>query len=92
MIRTGDDVSSEFAVAGHSYSVRTKRICAAGERLTATEANRPLDSFTPVGLLARMRASGQECFLLESVEGGETTGRYTFLGCGPVARFEISQG
>jgi anthranilate synthase component 1 len=50
------------------------------------------DSVTPVGLLARMRASGQECFLLESVEGGETTGRYTFLGCGPVARFEISEG
>lgn len=50
------------------------------------------DTVTPVGLLARMRRSGQECFLLESVEGGETTGRYTFLGCGPVARFEISGG
>ncbi len=50
------------------------------------------DTITPVGLLARMRRSGQECFLLESVEGGETTGRYTFLGCGPTARLEISGG
>jgi len=50
------------------------------------------DMLTPVELLTRMRRSQQECFLLESVEGGETTGRYTFLGCGPVARFEILGG
>jgi anthranilate synthase component 1 len=36
-----------------------------------------------------MRASGKECFLLESVEGGETMARYTFLGCGPSARLTI---
>ncbi|MGH9367978.1 MAG: anthranilate synthase component I [Thermoanaerobaculia bacterium] len=48
------------------------------------------DTVTPVALLQRMRRSGRECFLLESVEGGETAGRYTFLGCGPQARFEIS--
>ncbi len=39
-----------------------------------------------------MRRSGEECFLLESVEGGEAIGRYTFLGCRPVGRFEISGG
>jgi anthranilate synthase component 1 len=39
-----------------------------------------------VTLFRRMRARGQECFLLESVEGGEAIARYTFLGCGPVAR------
>ncbi len=50
------------------------------------------DTVTPVALLERMRRSGKECFLLESVEGGEKAGRYTFLGCGPVARFEISGG
>ena len=33
-------------------------------------------------LFSRMRASGSECFLLESVEGGETVARYTFLGTG----------
>jgi anthranilate synthase component 1 len=49
----------------------------------------PSDELTPVTLFKRMRASGQECFLLESVEGGETLARYTFLGCGPVARLSI---
>jgi anthranilate synthase component 1 len=37
-----------------------------------------------------MRQSGAECFLLESVEGGEAIARYTFLGCEPVARLTIS--
>jgi anthranilate synthase component 1 len=36
-----------------------------------------------------MRRSGSECFLLESVEGGESIARYTFLGCGPVSRLTI---
>jgi anthranilate synthase component 1 len=49
------------------------------------------DAVTPVALLSRMRRAGQECFLLESAEGGETIGRYTFLGCGPASRFEISE-
>ena len=46
----------------------------------------PADSLTPVMLFRRMRASGAECFLLESVEGGEAIARYTFLGCGPTSR------
>ncbi|MGH9399745.1 MAG: chorismate-binding protein, partial [Thermoanaerobaculia bacterium] len=49
----------------------------------------PSDELTPVMLFRRMRASGRECFLLESVEGGETIARYTFLGCGPSARLTI---
>ncbi len=49
----------------------------------------PSDALTPVTLFQRMRASGEECFLLESVEGGESIARYTFLGCGPVARMTI---
>jgi anthranilate synthase component 1 len=50
------------------------------------------DSLTPVTLLSRMRESGAECFLLESVAGGESLARYTFLGCAPVARLTIEQG
>ena len=50
------------------------------------------DTVTPVALLARMRRTGAECFLLESVESGEQMGRYSFLGCEPVARFEIGAG
>jgi anthranilate synthase component 1 len=52
----------------------------------------PSDETTPVMLFKRMRASGEECFLLESVEGGETMARYTFLGCGPVARLSMRGG
>ena len=45
----------------------------------------PSDTLTPVTLFRRMRQSGAECFLLESVEGGEAIARYTFLGCEPAA-------
>jgi anthranilate synthase component 1 len=49
----------------------------------------PSDPITPVALFRRMRQSGAECFLLESVEGGEAIARYTFLGCEPVARLTL---
>jgi anthranilate synthase component 1 len=49
----------------------------------------PSDTLTPVTLFRRLRRSGAECFLLESVEGGESIARYTFLGCEPVARLTI---
>jgi len=42
-----------------------------------------------VELFRRLRRSGQECFLLESVEGGETIARYSFLGVGPSARLTV---
>jgi anthranilate synthase component 1 len=59
---------------------------AARGRSTPVSREFPADTLTPVTLFRRMRASGQECFLLESVEGGQAIARYTFLGCGPVAR------
>ncbi len=52
----------------------------------------PSDSLTPVILFRRMRASGEEGFLLESVEGGESIARYTFMGCGPSARLTLRDG
>ncbi|MEO8431589.1 MAG: chorismate-binding protein [Acidobacteriota bacterium] len=52
----------------------------------------PADAITPVTVFRRMRASGAECFLLESVEGGESVARYTFLGCGPTARLTLRDG
>ena len=51
----------------------------------------PSDAFTPVMVMRRLRASGEECFLLESVAGGESVARYTFLGCRPVARLTVEQ-
>ena len=67
------------------------RILAAARRGACVPVVRafPSDELTPVTLFKRMRASGRECFLLESVEGGETIARYTFLGCGPSARLTI---
>ena len=43
----------------------------------------------PIDLFRRLRDSGEECFLLESVEGGEAMARYTFLGVGPTARLTV---
>jgi anthranilate synthase component I len=43
----------------------------------------------PIDLFRRLRNSGKECFLLESVEGGEAMARYTFLGVAPTARLTV---
>ena len=52
----------------------------------------PSDLLTPVMLFSKMRAPDQESFLLESVEGGESVARYTFLGTRPVARWTLRDG
>ncbi len=46
------------------------------------------DLETPVSVLRRF-ADRPNVFLLESIEGGETWGRYSFLGVDPVPLFEI---
>jgi anthranilate synthase component 1 len=43
----------------------------------------------PIDLFRRLRGSSEECFLLESVEGGEAMARYTFLGVAPSARLTV---
>jgi anthranilate synthase component 1 len=52
----------------------------------------PADLLTPVMLFRRMRGPGREAFLFESVEGGESVARYTFLGVGPSARLTVRDG
>lgn len=42
------------------------------------------DLETPVAAWYRVCQQAQHSFLLESVEGGETLGRYSFLGCNPL--------
>ena len=44
------------------------------------------DLETPVTAFLRLAADEPECFLLESVEGGERIGRYTFIGVRPFRR------
>src|ERR1700754_5053085 len=41
------------------------------------------DLETPVSAFLRVAATEPEAFLLESVEGGEHVGRYTFIGLQP---------
>ena len=42
------------------------------------------DQKTPIDILRNIRRHGGSCFILESVNGGEGWGRYTFLGYEPV--------
>jgi len=44
------------------------------------------DLETPVSAFLRAAWPERECFLLESVEGGEQLGRYTFIGIAPFKR------
>lgn len=46
------------------------------------------DLETPVGAFLRIAAEEPEAFLLESVEGGERVGRYTFIGIRPYRKIE----
>jgi anthranilate synthase component I len=49
------------------------------------------DLETPVSAFLRIAAAEPECFLLESVEGGERLGRYTYIGIRPSRRI-VSHG
>lgn len=50
------------------------------------------DVTTPIALLRRMSDNCGRFFLLESIEGGEKWGRYSFLGYDPVARITCANG
>lgn len=49
------------------------------------------DMETPVSVFSRV-ADNEHAFLLESVEGGERWGRYSFIGIDPYAVFSVSNG
>jgi anthranilate synthase component I len=50
------------------------------------------DLETPVSAFLRTAWAARECFLLESVEGGEQVGRYTFIGVSPYKRIVARGG
>ena len=50
------------------------------------------DVITPITLLRKLAAVSKCYYLLESVEGGEKWGRYSFLGFDPVMRVKCSCG
>jgi anthranilate synthase component 1 len=52
-------------------------------------ATRPADLETPIGAFLRLDDGAAPAYLLESVEGGERLGRYSFLGVGPRSLLEV---
>src|ERR1700735_596159 len=50
------------------------------------------DLETPVSAFLRVAAKEPEAFLLESVEGGEQVGRYTFIGIRPYKKMTAKGG
>ena len=48
------------------------------------------DLLTPVSAFLRVASGSDRAFLLESVEGGEKVGRYSFIGVDPVDSYEGS--
>jgi anthranilate synthase component 1 len=67
-----------------------KRLSANADTLLL-RATRPADLETPIGAFLRLDDGGP-AYLLESVEGGERLGRYSFLGVGPRRLLEVREG
>jgi anthranilate synthase component 1 len=55
-------------------------------------ATRTADLETPIGAFLRLDDGVTPAYLLESVEGGERLGRYSFLGVGPRRLLEVGDG
>ena len=50
------------------------------------------DVITPITLLRKLSGISSRYYLLESIEGGEKWGRYSFLGYDPVMRVSCKEG
>jgi len=70
--------------------VQTQRLAANADTILL-RATRPADLETPIGAFLRLDDGGP-AYLLESVEGGERLGRYSFLGIGPRRLLEVRGG
>jgi anthranilate synthase component 1 len=69
---------------------QTKRLAADADTILL-RATRSADLETPIGAFLRLDDGGP-AYLLESVEGGERLGRYSFLGTGPRRLLEVADG
>ena len=66
-------------LAGHADTLRLR-------------ASRDADLETPIGAFLRLDDGVTPAYLLESVEGGERLGRYSFMGIGPRRLLEVRDG
>ena len=67
-----------------------EKLCGEGNLIPVC-AELPADLETPVSVLSRF-VDDQEVFLLESVEGSERFGRYSFIGVNPHGVFSVENG
>jgi anthranilate synthase component 1 len=68
-----------------------KRLATSADTLLL-RATRPADLETPIGAFLRLDDGSTPAYLLESVEGGERLGRYSFMGIGPRRLLEVRDG
>src|SRR6476660_2865430 len=94
--RPGDERS--FLILEASFMTTVDPISLAQAKRLAAEADtillratRSADLETPIGAFLRLDDGGPS-YLLESVEGGERLGRYSFLGVGPRRLLEVRDG
>ncbi len=67
---------------------QAKRLASTADTLLL-RATRAADLETPIGAFLRLDDGTTPAYLLESVEGGERLGRYSFLGVGPRKLLEV---
>ena len=67
-----------------------KRLASSADTILL-RATRSADLETPIGAFLRLDDGGP-AYLLESVEGGERLGRYSFLGTGPRRLLTVGDG
>jgi len=67
---------------------QAKRLASNADTLLL-RATRAADLETPIGAFLRLDDGTTPAYLLESVEGGERLGRYSFLGIGPRKLLEV---
>jgi len=71
--------------------LETKRLASTADTILL-RATRTADLETPIGAFLRLDDGVTPAYLLESVEGGERLGRYSFLGVGPRRLLEVGDG
>ena len=64
---------------------------AAGYDIVPVQEEIFADMITPIQLLRKIAASKKNYYLLESIEGGEKWGRYSFLGYNPILRVSCKE-
>jgi anthranilate synthase component 1 len=90
MTRTGRAEATDMTTSDPLSLTEAKRLAPNADTVLL-RATRPADLETPIGAFLRLD-DGNPAYLLESVEGGERLGRYSFLGVGPRQLLEVRDG